>query len=108
MAQAVEFAETPRPDGKKPTRDQVALFIQQLKKNGKPKGRKPKDVTLRINGRAVTLAVGETDSAGSGGRGPQGHRRQARQACRRAARRLAVPVPVMMPPRRSFAVPSPA
>ena len=63
MAKAIEFAETPGQDGKKPTRDEVSLFIRQLKKNGKPKGRKAKAVTLRLNGRAVTLAVGEKDSA---------------------------------------------
>ena len=63
MAQAIEFAETPGPDGKTPTRDQVSLFIRQLKKTGKPKARRAKAITLRMNGRAVTLAVGEKDSA---------------------------------------------
>ena len=63
MEKAVEFAETPGRDGKKPTRDGVSLFIRQLKKNCKPKDRKAKAVTLRLNGRTVTLAVGEKDSA---------------------------------------------
>lgn len=63
MLQAVEFAETPGPDGKAPTRDQVSLFIRQLKKSGKKIARRPKAITLRMNGRAVTLAVGERDSA---------------------------------------------
>jgi ParB/RepB/Spo0J family partition protein len=63
MAKAVEFAETPGRDGKMPTRDGVSLFIRQLKKNGKPKDRRAKTVTLRMNGRTVTLAVGEKDSA---------------------------------------------
>jgi ParB-like nuclease domain len=64
MPQVVDFALTPKADGKKPTRDQVALFIQQLKKqSGKPRDRKTKAITLRLNGRAVTLAVGERDSA---------------------------------------------
>jgi hypothetical protein len=63
MAQAIGFAETPGPDGKKPTRDQVSLFLHQLKKNGMPRARKSKAVTLRLNGRAVTLAVGDKDSA---------------------------------------------
>jgi len=63
MAQAVEFAETPGPDGKAPTRDQVSLFLRQIKKTGKPKPRRAKAITLRMNGRAVTLAVGEKDSA---------------------------------------------
>jgi ParB-like chromosome segregation protein Spo0J len=65
MSQAVEFALTPRADGKMPTRDQVSACIQQLKKRGvgQPQGRKPKTVTLRVNGRAVTLAVEERDSA---------------------------------------------
>lgn len=62
MAKAIEFAETPGPDGKKPTRDAVSLFIRQLKQNGKPKVRKAKAVTLRLNGRAVTLALVEKDS----------------------------------------------
>jgi hypothetical protein len=63
MAQAVAFAETPGPDGKKPTRDQVSLFIRRLEKPGRPKARKPKAVTLRLNGRTVTLGVGDKDSA---------------------------------------------
>jgi ParB-like chromosome segregation protein Spo0J len=63
MARAIEFAETPGTDGKKPTRDQVSLFIRQLRKNGTSKARKGKTVTLRLNGRAVTLAVGDKDSA---------------------------------------------
>ena len=62
MARAIEFAETPGRDGKKPTRDEVSLFIRQLKKNGKPKGHKAKAVTLRMNGRTVTLSVGDKDS----------------------------------------------
>ena len=62
MAKALEFAETPGRDGKMPTRDEVSLFIRQLKKDDKPKGRKAKAVTLRMNGRAVTLAVGDKDS----------------------------------------------
>jgi hypothetical protein len=59
MSQAVEFALAPRADGKKPTRDQVSAFIQQLKKqgSGQANGRKPKAIPLRINGRAVTVAV---------------------------------------------------
>ena len=63
MARAIEFADTPGPDGKKPTRDQVSLFIRQLRKNGAAKARKGKTVTLRLNGRAVTLALGDKDSA---------------------------------------------
>ena len=68
MPQAVEFALTPRDDGRKPSRDQVAGFIQQLKKqaSGQTRGRKARTVTLRMNGRAVTLAVDERrDSAAS-------------------------------------------
>jgi hypothetical protein len=63
MDQAIGFAETPGPDGKAATRDQVALFIRQLRKSGLPRVRKSKAVTLRLNGRAVTLAVGDKDSA---------------------------------------------
>ena len=67
IARALEFAETLGPDGRKPTRDQVSLFIRQMKKNGngKPKGRKAKIVTLRLNGRVVTIAVDDRDSASS-------------------------------------------
>ena len=67
MSQAVEFALTPRADGKKPTRDQVSAFIQQLKKQskGQAKGKKARVIDLRINGRAVMLAIGERDSAGT-------------------------------------------
>ena len=67
MSQAVDFALTTRADdGKKPTRDQVAALIQQLKKsNGQPKGRKAKSVTLRLNGRLVTFTVDDRDSATS-------------------------------------------
>jgi hypothetical protein len=65
MAQALEFAETSAPDGRKPTRDQVSLFIHQLKKNGKPKKPKTKSVPLRMNGRVVTVTVNDRDSAAS-------------------------------------------
>ena len=63
MVKAIEFAETPGRDGRQPTRDEVSLFIRRMKKGGKPKGRKARAVTLRMNGRAVTLAVGEKDTA---------------------------------------------
>jgi hypothetical protein len=62
MVNAIEFAETSGRDGKKPTRDEVSLFIRELKRNGKPKGRKAKAVTLRMNGRTVTPSVGDKDS----------------------------------------------
>jgi hypothetical protein len=63
MPQAVDYAETSGPDGKRPTRDQVSAFIQRLKKKGKPAGRKPKTIRLRFNGRVVTVAVASGDSA---------------------------------------------
>lgn len=63
MAQAVEFAETSGQHGRKKTLDQVSLFIRQLRKSAKPMGRRPRPVTLRMNGRAVTLAVSDKDSA---------------------------------------------
>lgn len=66
MPKAFDFALTPREGGKNPTRDQVAAYIGQLKKNnGQPKGRKPKAIPLRMNGRTVTLTVEERDSAAS-------------------------------------------
>jgi hypothetical protein len=66
MPQLVDFALTLRPDGKKPTRDQVTLFIKQLKKqSGNRKGRKPRAITLRLNGRTLTLTVDDRDTATS-------------------------------------------
>ena len=65
MARAVEFAETQDAAGKGRTRDQVAAFVQRLKKSGQPRGRKARVITLRMNGRAVTLAVDERDSSSS-------------------------------------------
>ena len=64
MPDVLTFAETPRTDGKKPSRDQVVAFIQQLKKqNGKPKGKaRTRTIPLRLNGRLVTLTVDERDS----------------------------------------------
>jgi hypothetical protein len=65
MARTVAFAETPGTDGKRPTRDEVSLFIRQLKKSGQLKGRKAKTITLRLNGRVLTLTVDDRDSATS-------------------------------------------
>jgi hypothetical protein len=65
MARAMDFAEAAGASGKKPTRDQVAVCIRQLKKNGVAKGSRGKSVTLRLNGRAVTLAVSDKDTAAS-------------------------------------------
>ncbi len=66
MSQAVEFALKPGDDGKRPTRDQVSAFIRQLRKQGdsRPSGKRPRAVTLRMNGRTVTVTVdAERDSA---------------------------------------------
>lgn len=63
MAPAIDYAETPLTDGRKPTRDQVALHCRRLRKNGQERNRKPKAITLRLGGRVVTLAVAEGDSA---------------------------------------------
>ncbi len=65
MAEAVAFAETPGPDGKTPTRDQVALFIRQLKTGGKGNGGKPKLISLRLGGRTVSFSVADADDAAS-------------------------------------------
>jgi hypothetical protein len=62
MAKALDFAEKPGAEGKTPTRDQVSLFIQQLKASGKPP-RKTKTVSLRHAGRMVTVSVNQRDSA---------------------------------------------
>jgi hypothetical protein len=65
MARAIEFALVARADEKRPTRDQVGQFIRDLKRSGQPRRRKARTITLRINGRPVTLAVDERDSATS-------------------------------------------
>lgn len=58
MAQALEFAEKPGA-----TRDQLSLFIQQLKASGNPPRQTKKIVTLRHAGRTVTISVNQKDSA---------------------------------------------
>jgi hypothetical protein len=63
MDKAIAYAGTPGHDGKKPTRDQVAVFVNELKKGGRTKVNRPKTVTLRLNGRTVSFAVGERDTA---------------------------------------------
>ena len=65
MGRAVDFALTAGADGKRPTRDAVALHIRQLKKEGQGKGSKPKPVSLRLGGRVVTLSIAKGDSASS-------------------------------------------
>ena len=65
MGQAVEYAATPGPDDRLPTRELVSLFIGQLKTAGKTKTRKPKPVTLRVEGRTVTFSVTDGDNAAS-------------------------------------------
>jgi hypothetical protein len=65
MAQVLEYAETVGVNGRKPTRDQVSLFIRSLKKSGKPKSRRPRALTLRMGGREVTISVTDKDSAGA-------------------------------------------
>jgi hypothetical protein len=62
MDQAIRYAETPGPDGKLPTRDHVSQFIARLKKTGTAKPPKVRGITLRINGRAVSLSLGDKDS----------------------------------------------
>ena len=64
MGRAVDFALTAGAEGKRPTRDAVALFIRQLKRDGKNWG-KPKPIPLRINGRLVTLSIVKGDNAAS-------------------------------------------
>jgi hypothetical protein len=62
MERVIAHAESPGPDGRKPTRDQLSTFIGQLKKGGQPKANRPKVITLRLNARTVTLAVSERDT----------------------------------------------
>ena len=63
MEKAIAFAETPLPDGKKPIRDQVYVYLRQLRKSGKPKGQRPKSITLRAGNRKLSLGVTDGDSA---------------------------------------------
>jgi ParB/RepB/Spo0J family partition protein len=64
MEPVIAFAETPEASKRKPTRDAVTQFIDQLKtKGGVPRARKPRTLTLRMNGRVVTFTVTDTDSA---------------------------------------------
>jgi ParB/RepB/Spo0J family partition protein len=63
MEEAISFAETIGPNGKPPIRDQVSVFIRELKKSTPRKSSKPKAITLRQCGRAVTLTVTATDNA---------------------------------------------
>ena len=65
MGQAVDYAATPGPDDRLPTRQQVSLFIGRLKTAGKQKARKAKPVMLRVEGRTVTLTVTDADNAAS-------------------------------------------
>jgi hypothetical protein len=62
MERVIAHAESPGPDGRKPTRDQLSTFIGQLKKGGQTKANRPKVITLRLNARTVTLAVSERDT----------------------------------------------
>lgn len=64
MPQALEFAETGGAEGRPSTRDQLSLFIQQLKENGKH-AQKPKTVTLYHAGRQVAIGVNAKDTATS-------------------------------------------
>ena len=58
MQKVVAFAEQPGT-----TRDQVATFIRDLKAEDKPSGRPPRQITLTLGGRKVTLSVGDKDTA---------------------------------------------
>lgn len=61
MARVVEFATTPGPDGKLPTRDAVAAFVKSLKAGDKPAA-KVKSVALHCGNRVVTIQVTATDN----------------------------------------------
>lgn len=64
MARALEFAGTPGPDGKLPTREAVARYLKQI--NGtKERGPKPKSLRGKIDGRKVELAVVSGESTES-------------------------------------------
>ena len=58
MQKVVEFAEQPGT-----TRDQVAAFIRELKAEDKPAGRPPRQITLTLNGRKVSLSISDRDTA---------------------------------------------
>jgi ParB/RepB/Spo0J family partition protein len=54
MQQSLEYATTPGKDGRLPTRDQVACFIEQFKKT---RGTKPKTLKGVVEGRKVELSL---------------------------------------------------
>jgi hypothetical protein len=63
ISQALDFATEPGPDGRKPSRDEVAAFCARLKNGDKPNAGKAKTVTRKLNGRSVTLTLGDKDTA---------------------------------------------
>jgi ParB/RepB/Spo0J family partition protein len=64
MIRAIEFAEGGLDGTLKPTRDQVAIYIRELKKGARSNGSKAKTITLRMN-RVVKVEVGPQESAQS-------------------------------------------
>ena len=62
MTEAIGFAETPGPDGKPPTRDQVAVYLRQLKTGGKSRASRVRASTIRCplaGGPVVTVSGDE-------------------------------------------------
>ena len=63
MVQALEFAETALPSGKKPSRDQVVRFIEQIKDKKRPKAARPKRLKFRIEDRRFEIELKPGDGA---------------------------------------------
>jgi ParB-like nuclease domain len=60
MGQAIAFADTPRPDGRKPSRAQIVAFVDGLKGKKPARGRRLK---LRVENRQVEIELKPGDSA---------------------------------------------
>jgi hypothetical protein len=63
IGNAIDFALTTGADGRKPTRDQVVLFIRQQRQPETAKSRPAQPLALRVGGRTVTLTVSDQDNA---------------------------------------------
>ena len=100
MGRAIDFALTPGADGKRPTRDAVALHIRQLKREGKPSGSKPKAIPLRFNGRLVTVRVAKNDNATSVSEDLKALATKLGKLTERSTRRMGLPLPVTPYPAR--------
>jgi ParB/RepB/Spo0J family partition protein len=64
MRQALEHANTPDKNGKLPTRDQMAVYLDRFKTK-RPREAKPKTLKGIVNGRVVEFGIGSGESTES-------------------------------------------